>query len=82
MGVLATAPGVTMGVTRIYVTAEDVMVLLGCKENKAYEQIREVNRHAMEKGLMSFPSGKANKYLFSELQGIPIEDVNAVISRE
>lgn len=80
MEAVAMVPGV-IKVARTYVTVSDVMELLGCKENKAYEKIREINKNAKEKGMLPFPSGKANKYLFSEMSGIPIDDVNAVISR-
>lgn len=67
--------------TITYITAIDVMQLLGCKDNKAYQTIREVNTEARKRGLFAYGQGKASKYLFSEKFGIPIEVVNAVIGQ-
>jgi hypothetical protein len=80
MSALATAPGVIGKHLRIYVTQEDVAVLFGCGKSKAYQIVREVNQCAKESGCRSLPSGRANKYLFSDIYGIPIEEVNSVIS--
>lgn len=80
METLGTAPGVVRLAARIFVTWEDVMELLGCRKSKAYKIVHEVNECAKKKGNRPFPSGKANKYLFSEIYGIPIEEVNRVIS--
>lgn len=79
MGTLATAPGVIKAVTVTYVTVVDVMRLLGCKENKAYQSIREVNKFAEDKGLFAYVQGKASKYIFAEKYGIPMEVVDAII---
>lgn len=75
-----TAPGVMRGATRIFVTQEDVSILLGCGKSKAYAIVREVNESAKKKGNHPFPSGKANKYLFSDIFNIPIEEVDRVIN--
>lgn len=82
MSELATAPGVVRKSTRIFVTKEDVAVLMGCKESKAYAMVKEVNELAKKKGKLPFPVGKANKYLFSDIYDIPIEDVDRVINKE
>lgn len=79
MQALATAPGVLSAATTTYVTSSDVMMLLGCKHNKAYQTIREVNNAAREAGMMTYGQGKASKYLFSERYGIPLEVVDAII---
>lgn len=47
----------------------------------AYEMIKKINDDAKKRGKHAFPSGKANKYLFSEYYEIPIEDVDKVIAR-
>ena len=73
------APGVLGAAMTTYVTAADVMKLLGCKQNKAYQTIREVNNVAKEGGQFAYGQGKANKYIFAEKFGIPIDVVNAVI---
>lgn len=78
----ASAPGVMRNATRIFVTQEDVAVLLGCGKSKAYNIVREVNKSAKKKGNHPFPAGKANKYLFSDIYGIPIEEVDRVINAE
>lgn len=79
MDSLATAPGVVGTAKITYITVSDVMKLLGCKENKAYQSIREVNRFAKSQGKFAYGQGKANKYMFAEKFGIPIEVVNSVI---
>ncbi len=82
MAALATAPGVLRASVTTYVTAADVMELLGCKENKAYQTIREINRAATDSGQFAYGRGKANKYIFAEKFGIPLDVVNAVIDRD
>lgn len=78
---LATAPGVLGAATTTYITVADVMKLLGCKENKAYQTIREVNRAAKQNGQFAYGQGKASKYIFAEKFGIPLEVVNEVIDQ-
>ncbi len=82
MSTLATAPGVVRKSTRVFVTREDVAILLGCKKSKAYDIVRELNMLSKEKGKHPFPAGRANKYLFSDIFDIPIEEVNKVINEE
>lgn len=82
MNALATAPGVVKKSTRIFVTQEDVSILLGCGKSKAYEIVRDVNKSAKENGNQPFPAGKANKYLFADIFHIPIEEVDSVISEK
>ncbi len=77
---MATAPGVIKPALITYVTANDVQILLGCAQSKAYLTIREVNKSAKEKGNFGYGAGKANKYLFAEKYNIPMEVVNEVIS--
>lgn len=82
MSALAGTPGVVRKSTRIYVTQEDVAVLLGCGKSKAYDIVREVNGLAKKKGNLPFPAGRANKYLFSDTFDIPIEEVDRVINTD
>lgn len=82
MRALATAPGVVRKSTRVFVTQEDVAVLLGCGKSKAYDIVREVNELAKKKGNHPFPAGRANKYLFSDTFDIPIEEVDKVINEK
>lgn len=81
MSTLSTAPGVLGAAMTTYITVTDVMKLLGCKENKAYQTIREVNGEAKKKGQFAYGQGKASKYIFSEKFGIPMDVVNAVIDQ-
>ena len=81
MQALAEAPGVVRRSTRIFVTQEDVATLLGCGKSKAYDIVREVNEQA-KKGNHPFPAGKANKYLFSDIFDIPMDEVDKVINGE
>ncbi len=81
MDTLQTVPGVLCAAMTTYITAVDVMKLLGCKENKAYQTIRNINDIAKEKGQFAYSQGKASKYIFAEKFGIPIEVVNAVIDK-
>lgn len=82
MGTLAEAPGVIQKGTRLFVTPEDVAVLLGCGKSKAYNILREVNKQAEKKGHIPFPAGRANKYFFSDAFGVPIEEVDRIINEE
>lgn len=77
---IMTAPGVIKRATRVFVTPEDVSALMGCRRSMAYEMIKKINDDAKKRGKHAFPSGKANKYLFSEYYEIPIEDVDKVIA--
>lgn len=79
MGSLASAQGVLGASLTTYVTVKDVMKLLGCKDNKAYQTIREINNIALEMGKMAYEQGKASKYIFAEKFGIPLDVVDAVI---
>lgn len=78
---MATAPGVLGAAMTTYITVTDVMKLLGCKENKAYQTIREVNAVARENGQFAYGQGKASKYIFAEKFGIPMEVINSVIEK-
>lgn len=82
MDALLAAPRVIQKSTRIFITQEDVCVLLGCGKSKAYDIVHEVNELAKKKGSHPFPAGKANKYLFSDVFDIPVEEVDKVINRE
>ncbi len=82
METLARAPGVVKRATRIFITQEDVATLFGCGKSKAYDIVRKVNECAKKKGNNPFPAGKANKYLFSDIYNIPIEEVDRVIIGE
>ncbi len=82
MSALTAAPGVMRKSTRVFVTQEDVAALFGCGKSKAYGIVRQVNEFAKKKGNHPFPSGKANKYLFSDIYNIPIEEVDRVIIGE
>lgn len=79
MSALAEAPGVISVPIRVYVEIADVMIILGCKKSKASDYIKEINDKAKKDGGMAFPAGKANKYLFSEMSKLPIEDINKVL---
>ena len=76
---METAPGVIAVPTRLYVEIKDVMTIFGCKKSKAGNYIRDINAEAMKQGKVVPPAGKVNKYLFSKLTEIPIEDINAVL---
>lgn len=69
-------------IIRIFLTSTDVMKILGCRQNKAYEVIRKINQDIKKKGELAFPSGKVNKYRFSEMMGIPLEFIDKVIKSE
>ena len=81
MGLLIEAPGVIKEVPRLFVTREDVAILLGCKKSLAYNIVRELNEITIKKGKRALPAGKANKYIFADSYEFPIEDVDRVINR-
>ncbi len=74
--------GVTGKPKRIFVTSEDVMKLFGCKKSCAGKMIQETNAEAKKRGEHAFPAGKANKYTFSKIFGIPISDIESVMVEE
>lgn len=65
--------------TRIFVTPDDVITLFGCGRSKAYDIVREVNQYAKRKCGYPMQSGKANKYLFSEMYFVPLEEIDRTI---
>lgn len=69
-------------IIRAFLTSSDVMKILGCRENKAYEVIRKINKDIKKRGELAFPAGKVNKYRFSEIMGIPLEFIDKVIKSE
>ncbi len=81
-GDLTAAPGVVKKAARVFVIPEDITALMECSNSMAYEMIKKINDDAKKRGKCPFPSGKANKYLFSESYEIPIEDVNKAIGCE
>ncbi len=68
MNALATAPGVITTPGKYYITAKEVMDYLGCKENKAYELIKELRKELIENGKITpaYPVGKVPKKYFFE----------------
>lgn len=80
MGCLKDSPGVIGNAPRAYITTEEVMLLLGCKEDWAYRAIRDLNKQCEKKGNHAFPPGKANKFLFAKEFDIPILFVDRVIN--
>ena len=79
---LALPPGDKLMSTRIFITEEDVTEHTGGRKSKAYGIVREVNKLAKEKGSHPFPAGKANKYLFSDIFSIPMEEIDKVIREQ
>ncbi|MCD7824583.1 MAG: transcriptional regulator [Clostridiaceae bacterium] len=65
---LSVAPGVLSTPGRYYCGVEDVMNYLGCKENKAYELIRNLRAELVNDGKLtpSYPQGKVPKKYFME----------------
>lgn len=68
MSALATAPGVVSTPGKYYCGAEDVMNYLGCKENKAYDLIRQLREELIEAGKLTpaYPIGKVPRKYFLE----------------
>lgn len=67
MEALVTAPGVVSSPGKYYCGVDDVMEYLGCKENKAYELIRQLRDELIKAGKLTpaYPQGKIpRKYFF------------------
>ena len=67
MNALATAPGVIATPGKYYIGAQEVMECLDCKENKAYELIRQLRDELVKAGKLTpaYPIGKVpRKYFF------------------
>lgn len=61
MGTAVAQPEVTVA----YYTVKDVMQILGCKQTKAQDIIRQLNDEMEEKGYMRYPKGKVSKKYFN-----------------
>lgn len=68
MSALTEAPGVAAVPGKYYCGAKEVMNYLGCKENKAYELIRELRDELIAAGKLTpaYPQGKVPKKYFFE----------------
>lgn len=53
MNALATAPGVIATPGKYYIGAQEVMEYLDCKENKAYELIRQLRDELVKAGKLT-----------------------------
>lgn len=53
-------------VTSAYYSVKDVMVILGCKQTKAQDVIRQLNNEMVSQGYMRYPKGKVSKKYFNE----------------
>lgn len=49
-----------------FYSVSDVMVILGCKNSKASQVIRDLNEELKNKGYFAFPQGKVSKKYFNE----------------
>lgn len=73
MNALATAPGVIATPGKYYIGAQEVMEYLDCKENKAYELIRQLRDELVKAGKLTpaYPIGKVpRKYFFERWKAI------------
>jgi len=68
METLAMAPGVVSTPGKYYCGVEEVMEYLGCKENKAYELIRQLRDELIKAGKLTpaYPQGKVPRKYFLE----------------
>lgn len=68
MNALVEAPGVVTTPGKYYCGVEDVMNYLGCKENKAYEMIRQLRKELINDGKLTptYPQGKIPRKYFLE----------------
>lgn len=68
MDALITAPGVISAPGKYYCGAKEVMEYLGCKENKAYELIRQLREELIKAGKLTpaYPQGKIPRKYFLE----------------
>jgi len=68
MSSLTTAPGVVSEANSYYLGVEDVMMYLGCRQNKAYSIIRSLKKELVEAGKLTpaYPNGKVPKKYFME----------------
>lgn len=84
MNALATAPGVIATPGKYYIGAQEVMEYLDCKENKAYELIRQLRDELVKAGKLTpaYPIGKVpRKYFFERFHTIMQRWVANVICR-
>lgn len=56
-------------VTAAYYSVKDVMAILGCKQTKAQDVIRQLNDEMVSQGYMRYPKGKVSRKYFNERFG-------------
>ena len=68
MQTLTVAPGVISSAPSYYIGAAEVMEYLGCKENKAYEVIRDLRKELIDAGRLypGIPQGRMPRKYFME----------------
>jgi hypothetical protein len=64
---------------RPFLTVKEVMLLMGCKEDKAYKIMRKINTESEKDGYMRFAAGTVNKHIFAKKFQIPEEDIEQAI---
>lgn len=64
----------------MWYTAEDVMILLGVAQTKAYEVIRELAAELVAENYLKPPAGKIQKKLFCEKFLLDREECDALLS--
>lgn len=64
---------------KLYYTVEEVKVLLGVEQDKAYRVIRELRIELKNKGYAMYPAGKIPKKYFLERYFIDEEEANNVL---
>ena len=84
MNALATAPGVIATPGKYYIGAQEVMEYLDCKENKAYELIRQLRDELVKAGKLTpaYPIGKVELQWFFQETRRPIWESRRGYSEE
>ena len=66
---------------KLYYTVEEVKVLLGVEQDKAYKIIRSLRRELISRGYAEYPAGKVPKRYFLERYFLDEKEAEHVLQR-
>lgn len=63
----------------MFFDVEDVMLILGIKNTKAYDIIKELRKELVSKGYAEYPAGRIPKKYFCERYYLDLQDVEEML---
>jgi len=63
----------------LFFSVEDVKIILGIENTKAYDIIKELRKELVSKGYADYPAGRVPKKYFCERYYLELKDVEEVL---